>query len=133
MLSGTLNRGKLVSALCWIDFFWELGNVMFMHSLPGFLAPHGERTGRPPSNLLLLKPHCLSSFQSLPQPCSWLLTPDRVLRLLGFQRLATSCKLADQAQCRSSYLHLESSLRNYLTHLGQIIVSKETQKRREEV
>lgn len=44
------------SALCWIDFFWELGNVMFMHSLAGFLAPHGIEN-QAPSNLLLLEPH----------------------------------------------------------------------------
>lgn len=59
------------SALCWIDFFWELENFMFMHSLAGFLAPYGIENRRPLTSscwnaIAFLPPsHCLSPAPGL--------------------------------------------------------------------
>jgi hypothetical protein len=46
------------------------------------------------------------------------------LKLVGFTS-QTQQQIIKLVQWRASHLQLESSLRNDLTHLGQIIVSKE--------
>lgn len=81
-----------------------------------------------PSGILLLRSHELSQHRvvasALPQ--QFYFSPKRGLScsLVGFHLPARNSRWP--VRCGATYMQLEASLRNYLTHSGQIIVSKET-------
>lgn len=110
-----------------------LGSAMLVHSLMGRHQLHLLRVyscrneNRLPAFCCSVSMSC-SSSESSPQHCHCIFTSPLNGDVPSVWWVFHSPALNSRwpVQLRSTRLQLEASLRNYLTHLGQIIVSKET-------